>query len=166
MNFIKKIKNFWFKVSSGHTSINNEIKNELETTANGCKLHHAMTWMTILLLDRWLSDETFGSNKKLILGLLLNFKYTWSFNNFQCVKFWIKFWISSFKSILGNSISLLKEVLLVLSQPGRVGDALLNALFRPIRCPEYIFQDNKISRISYKPLDFQGSNLKWPSEHS
>jgi len=117
-----------------------------------------MTWMTILLLDRWLSDETFGSNKKLILGLLLNFKYTWSFNNFQCVKFWIKFWISSFKSILGNSISLLKEVLLVLSQPGRVGDALLNALFRPIRCPEYIFQDNKISRISYKPLDFQGSS--------
>ena len=114
--------------------------------------------MTILLLDRLLSDETFGSNKKLILGLLLNFKYTWSFNNFQCVKFWIKFWISSFKSILGNSISLLKEVLLVLSQPGRVGDALLNALFRPIRCPEYIFQDNKISRISCKPLDFEGSS--------
>lgn len=46
----------------------------------------------------------------------------------------------------------------MLSQPGRVGDALLNALFRPIRFPEYIFQDNKISRISYKPLDFQGSS--------
>ena len=46
----------------------------------------------------------------------------------------------------------------MLSQPERVGDALLNTLFRPIRCPEYIFQDNKISRILFKPLDFERSS--------
>ena len=68
-------------------------KNEVnfqKYTWNSMQYMYAMTWITGLLFARWLSDETFGSNKMFILGLLLNFKYTWSFNNFQCVKFWIK----------------------------------------------------------------------------